>query len=70
MKLVHSIWTELVGLFVDDGNLAVHILILVLAVAALVKGASLAPLIGAGLLLVGCLVILGLSLLRQSNAKR
>ncbi len=70
MNILREIWTELVGLFVDDGNLALQVLILVLAVTALVKGANLPPLIGALGLLVGCLLILALSLIRQIAAKR
>jgi hypothetical protein len=65
MNLAKSIFKELLSLFVDDGNLAIQSLALVLVVAVLVKGFGLEPLVGAGLLLAGCLVILTFSLRRK-----
>jgi hypothetical protein len=65
MSLVNSIFKELLSLFVDDGNLALHVLALVLVVAVLVKGLGLPPLAGGGLVLAGCLVILAFSLRRK-----
>lgn len=70
MKLLNTIWNEFIGLFVDDGNLALHVLILVFGIAALVKLAILAPLAGAAILLVGCLFILAVSLDRKSRTGR
>ena len=71
MNRLGRVWDEVVGLFVDDGKLALLILLLVGAVALLVKGFGLAPLAGAGVVLVGCLVILGHSLWRFArNARR
>lgn len=65
MKLLSSILSELLGLFVDDGSLALQALVLIAAVAAAVKLAGLPPLWGGGLLLLGCLAILALSLRRM-----
>lgn len=65
MNTIKAILREIWGLFVDDGNLAAQTLVLVLAIAALVKGFGLAPLVGAGLLIVGCLLILAFSLRRK-----
>jgi hypothetical protein len=65
MNLIAAIFTELLGLFVDDGNLALQIVMLIALVAAAVKLAGLAALWGAGLLLLGCLAILTLSLRRM-----
>jgi hypothetical protein len=67
VKLIGVILAELASLFVDDGSLALQVLVLVLGVAALVKGAGLGALAGALAVLVGCLLILGLSL---NRAKR
>jgi hypothetical protein len=67
MSLIKSILMELLSLFVVDGALALHVLILVLAVAALVEGLGVAPLIGGGLLIVGCLAILAFSLRRKAR---
>lgn len=65
MSLLVSLLGELFGLFVDDGSLALQIVGLIALVTAAVKLAGLAALWGAGLLLVGCLVILALSLRRM-----
>lgn len=65
MNLPNAIFKELLGLFVDDGNLAAQALVLVLAIAVLVKGLGLPPLAGGGLILVGCLLILAFSLRRK-----
>jgi len=67
MNLVIAILREILSLFVDDESLALHILLLIAAVAAAVKLAGLDPLAGAALLLVGCLGILALSLRRGSR---
>ena len=58
MTIVRLILRELVGMFVDDGNLALLALILIAAVTAAVKLLALPPLLGGILLLVGCLAIL------------
>ena len=64
MNFLRSIITELLGLFVDDGSLALFtvVLIAVLTLAVIVIG--LPPLIGAVALFVGCLAILVESLMR------
>jgi hypothetical protein len=61
---------ELIGLFIDDGNLAIFALILIGAVTALVKLAGLPPLWGGALLLLGCLAILAESVLRATRSRR
>lgn len=68
MTFISSIFTEILGLFVDDGNLALQVLGLIVLVALAVRYASLAPLAGAGLLLLGCIAILALSLRRMLRA--
>ncbi|TMV47088.1 hypothetical protein FGG78_40840 [Thioclava sp. BHET1] len=65
MQLLTSIFKELLGLFVDDGNLALQLVVLIALVAAAVRLGGLAPLAGGGLLLAGCIVILALSLRRM-----
>ena len=68
MRLIPAIVTELFGLFVDDGALALQVLGLVGAVTAWVKLGGLAPLLGAGLLVIGCIGILIASVLRRAKA--
>lgn len=65
MTFLLSVLKELVGLFVDDGNLALQVVGLIAAVTLLVKGLSLPGLWGAALLLLGCLAILTFSLRRM-----
>ena len=67
MCLISAILSELFSLFVDDGSLALQVVGLIAVVAALVKLAGLAPLWGGGLLLLGCLCILALSLARMAR---
>lgn len=56
--MIRLVFKELVGMFVDDGNLALLALILVALIAAAVKLLGLPPLVGGILLLAGCLAIL------------
>jgi hypothetical protein len=58
MNVVRLILKELVGMFVDDGNLALLALILIVVITGAVKLLALPPLIGGLLLLFGCLAIL------------
>ena len=65
MNLLKTIWDETLGMFVDDGALALQAVILIAAVAGAVKLLGLSPLLGGAVLLIGCLVALGLSLVRK-----
>ncbi|PBC06531.1 hypothetical protein [Mesorhizobium sp. WSM3859] len=56
--MIRLVFKELVGMFVDDGNLALLALVLIALVTAAVKVLGLPPLIGGLLLLTGCLAIL------------
>lgn len=64
MRVLRLICSEVVGMFIDDGNLALLSLILIAAVAGLVELAGLPALWGALALLVGCLLILADSVRR------
>jgi len=67
MTLLKLIWQETLGMFVDDGALALQAVILIGAVAGGIKLLALPPLWGAALLLAGCLAALGLSLWRKTR---
>ncbi|AZO35634.1 hypothetical protein EOA27_28785 [Mesorhizobium sp. M2A.F.Ca.ET.037.01.1.1] len=56
--MIRLVFKELVGMFVDDGNLALLALILIALVTAAVKLLRLPPLVGGLLLLAGCLAII------------
>ena len=68
MSVIRLVAREFLGMFVDDGNLALLALVLVAAVAAAVKLLALPPLLGGALLLVGCLAILLQSVRRAARA--
>ncbi|ANN55743.1 hypothetical protein BFX40_06245 [Mesorhizobium sp. SEMIA 3007] len=68
MSVIRLVAREFLGMFVDDGNLALLALVLVAAVAAAVKLLALPPLLGGVLLLVGCLAILLQSVRRAARA--
>ncbi|RWH74715.1 hypothetical protein [Mesorhizobium sp.] len=67
--MIRLVFKELVGMFVDDGNLALLALILIALVTAAVKVLGLPPLVGGFLLLGGCLAILLESTRRAARGK-
>jgi hypothetical protein len=69
MNILLAIYKETVGLFIDDGALALLSLILIAAVAGLVELAGLPALLGALTLLVGCVLILADSVRRGCQDK-
>ena len=69
MRFLSLIAKEAVGMFVDDGALALLALLLIAAVTAAVKLAALPPLAGGVALLVGCLVILLQSVHRATRQR-
>ncbi|MBE1707670.1 MULTISPECIES: hypothetical protein [Mesorhizobium] len=70
MSVIRLVAREFLGMFVDDGNLALLALVLVAAVAAAVKLLALPPLLGGALLLVGCLAILLQSVRRAARGTK
>ena len=69
MSFIGAVFQEILGMFVDDGALALWSLALIVVVALLVLLAGLPPLLGALLLLVGCLAILADSVRRACRPK-
>ncbi len=67
--MFRSIVTEFVGLFIDDGSLALLAAVLIAAIAAAVKLLALPALDGAILLLFGSILILADSLRRAARGK-
>jgi hypothetical protein len=70
MTVVRLVVKELVGMFIDDGNLALLALILIAAVTAAVKLLALPPLLGGAVLLIGCLAILMQSVRRAATVNK
>jgi Flp pilus assembly protein TadB len=69
MSMIRLVFRELIGMFVDDGSLAVLALLLIALITALVKLLALPPLVGGFLLLAGCLAILLQSTRRAARGK-
>ncbi|WP_445682037.1 hypothetical protein [Radicibacter daui] len=63
MSALGAVWRELLGLFVDDGNLAVQATCLLALLGLTVPTGVIPPLVGAWLLVGGLLLILALSVL-------
>lgn len=69
MTMIRLVFKELIGMFVDDGSLALLALILIALITALVKLLALPPLAGGFLVLAGCLAILVGSTRRAARDK-
>ena len=67
VKVLTAALRELIGLFVDDGFLALEILLAVAAAAIAVTLVPATPLIAGGVLLFGCLGVLVASVMRASR---
>ena len=69
MSIVRLAIKELVGMFIDDGNLALLALMLIAAVTIAVKFLALPPLLGGIALMAGCLAILVRSVRRAARGR-
>ena len=69
MKLIRATLAELLGMFIDDGRLALTLVALIAVVTLLVKAAGIAPLAGGLLLLAGCILLLLESVYRDARRK-
>ncbi|MBX5167426.1 MULTISPECIES: hypothetical protein [unclassified Rhizobium] len=69
MNILKIAINELVGMFIDDGALALLALVLIIAVGFSVKWGLLGGSIGAGILIIGCLLILAESVARAARRK-
>ena len=67
MKFLRIIWKETVGMFVDDGSLALMAIVLIAIVTLLVVGLKLSPAFAEGLLPLGLGLILIASVYRASK---
>jgi hypothetical protein len=67
MNMLRTVTHELVGLFVDDGALAVEILAVVILAAVAAAFAPQQPLITGAILLLGCLAVLSISVAKAAE---
>jgi hypothetical protein len=69
MKLIRATLAELIGMFIDDGQLALTLVALIVVVTLLVKTVGIGPLAGGLLLLAGCILLLLESVYRDARRK-
>ncbi len=69
MSIIRDLLNELLGMFLADARLALATLFLVAIVAGLVVALRVEPLVGGGVLLLGCLVILVAAAGREARAR-
>ena len=67
MNILVTVIRELIGLFIDDGALALAILAVVVLAGLFVAVVPSIPLAGGGILLFGCLGVFVANVLRASN---
>jgi hypothetical protein len=67
MSMLRAVVHELLGLFVDDGALALEILAVVILAAVSVALAPDRPLLTGGILLLGCLAVLSMSVAKAAR---
>jgi hypothetical protein len=70
MSLVADIAKELLSMFLADARLTTATLLLVVAVAVLIAGLRVDPMLGGALLLLGSLLILVEAALREARRRR
>jgi hypothetical protein len=67
MSIITEVAKELLGMFIADARLTTATLVLVAIVAGLVVALRVAPLLGGGVLLLGCLAILVEAVVREAG---
>jgi len=67
MTILRDVLAELFGMFVGDARLTAALLAVVGIATALIHIADAPPLIGGGVLLVGCLVVLAGAVMRAAR---
>lgn len=69
MTILKTAFEELIGMFIDDGALALLSLVLIVAVVAGAKMGYVSGLVAAIALLAGCILILAESVSRAARSK-
>lgn len=69
MNAIRAVFAGLIGLFIDDGSLALAILGLIAVATVAVRAGWLAPLAGALLLPAGCIALILKSVYRAARRK-
>lgn len=69
MKIVRLLVREFIGMFVDDGSLALLVTVLIASLSAAVAVQLVSPLIGSAALFAGCIAILWDSVNRAAKKR-
>jgi hypothetical protein len=69
MKFIRTALAEFLGMFIDDGQLALTLIALIAVVTLVVKSALIGPLAGGIALLIGCIALLLESVYRHARRK-
>jgi len=69
MSIIVEVAKELLGMFLADARLTATTLVLVAIVAGLVLALRVEPLLGGGMLLLGCLAILVEAAVREARRR-
>jgi hypothetical protein len=69
MNTARLVLKEFIGMFIDDGSLALLALVLIVLVTAAVELLALPPLLGGVVLLFGCIAILAHSVRRATGGR-
>lgn len=69
MNILKEVLSELFSMFVADARLTGAILAIVAVAAVLIDATILAPLVGGVFLLLGCIIVLALSVRREANRR-
>ena len=70
MNIMKDVLSELFKMFVSDARLTAAILVVVAVTAVLTRGTSLSPLVGGGVLLVGCIGVLVVAVRREARHRK
>lgn len=70
MTILKDVLAELIGMFAADARLSAAVLVVVALSAALIDLAGVEPLLGGGLLLAGCLLLVVGSVRRAARRSR
>ena len=69
MSSLKFIWSELIGLFVDDGSFAVAILVWLLACGLVLPRIGLPPVLPPAILFAGLVVVLAVSAITRAGER-
>ena len=70
MKMLKTMIVEVLGLFVDDGSLAIAILVVVAATASIATRLANFPIAVGAILVIGCLAVLAENVVRTARKYR